>query len=529
METLSTSDTVPLLRRKTSPMKNKQVLARTSTAGREIENNRNGGGSGSGGGTSGGNKRTKSSVRLPRRDASGSSAGEGSSEHYEGGALGGGSGNFGSGRGGGGSRVSRLSGLGQFPTSGHINTNNTLLHHHHSTIELTTTTTSAAAAQSQQQQQHGILLASPNNKDVHASATAAAGKNPANSHQGGGGGPPNGGINTTTTTSRINAPVDWTTHDFSQEILPQYPSSPLLPSSPSPSSPTTTTTTTTSMGAWSPLLAEGEVSSSAYIHTQSHNNPSTSSSSLRVQSPTALRLNSSSSGLQQHQILSNTFSLPSRSSSFTGTGGGTAPVLVGPPLLRLSGINSHVNPISRMPSNAAVAAALDFSANPASTAAEALAKIRHHRALSGASAGGSGMTPAGGNTPRVLDSTGSGGTAQNPSSISRGGSGLDLLQLQQHQQHQQQQQNGRSIATSPFSGISAAAAAAAAAPSGTIGNPPHDLAGIIEAVSSLSDQQNSMDGSGGLTTSTALAPELASPNGQEGVAQRWWASISSCK
>ena len=61
--------------------------------------------------------------------------------------------------------------------------------------------------------------------------------------------------------------------------------------------------------------------------------------------------------------------------------------------------------------------------------------------------------------------------------------------------------------------------------------PPPDLARIIEAVNALAEQQDSagLDSNGDLPTVTAIAPEFAAPQGQDGIAHRWWSTLSTRK
>lgn len=128
---------------------------------------------------------------------------------------------------------------------------------------------------------------------------------------------------------------------------------------------------------------------------------------------------------------------------------------------------------------------LDFCA-----AAEALVKIRHHRAASGAS-NRSAPTPAGGSTPRA-----------NADTIST----MPTLT--------NQAPSGSRPATQPPSPTKAGALV-----------PPPDLSSVITAVSAMADEQEGA-ANGDLPTVGPVSPDLASPQGQEGVAQRWWGALS---
>lgn len=58
--------------------------------------------------------------------------------------------------------------------------------------------------------------------------------------------------------------------------------------------------------------------------------------------------------------------------------------------------------------------------------------------------------------------------------------------------------------------------------------PPADLSSVIQAVVSMSDTRLG-PGFDELSTNGALASSLASPTGQDGVAQRWWNALSNRK
>jgi len=183
---------------------------------------------------------------------------------------------------------------------------------------------------------------------------------------------------------------------------------------------------------------------------------------------------------------------------------------------------SGVNPVHRVPSNAAVAAALD-SSNSAATAAQALEKIRHHRVLSGASVTAAtrsqSATPVSSGTPRKMDK-GSMSPVQPPSPAS----------FVQHKRSRSSAGGGRggsaagNINTITTNG---GGPSTSAAPGGSKLTPPPDLARIIEAVSVLANQQEALDTNGDLPTVTAIAPEFAAPQGQDGIAHRWWSTLST--
>ena len=186
---------------------------------------------------------------------------------------------------------------------------------------------------------------------------------------------------------------------------------------------------------------------------------------------------------------------------------------------------SGVNPVSRVPSNAAVAAALD-SYNTAATAAQAVEKIRHHRVLSGASVSAASRsqsaTPVMSGTPRKID-TGSMTPVQAPSPAAT-----------VHHKRSRSSAGGSSggISTSGTTTNNNAIAAnggpsTGVAPGGSKLTPPPDLARIIEAVNVLADQQDALDSNGDLPTVTAIAPEYAAPQGQDGIAHRWWSTLST--
>ena len=176
-----------------------------------------------------------------------------------------------------------------------------------------------------------------------------------------------------------------------------------------------------------------------------------------------------------------------------------------------------IAPIARMVSNAAVVAALEGGSAPV-TAAEALAKIRHHRALSGASAKSS--SPPGGSTPRLRDTgEGVGGEYDTMDSNSNDNEGAAVSGASMPEM--------RPFPLPPLARTRSSNSGSKALV------PPPDLAGIIQKVLVFANkdderqQQQGHDAGGGLPTCAALAPELASPQGQEGVAHRWWNALST--
>ena len=185
--------------------------------------------------------------------------------------------------------------------------------------------------------------------------------------------------------------------------------------------------------------------------------------------------------------------------------------------------------------NPAVAAAL-FPLH--SSAAQAVAMIRHHRQTSGASASvrSAKTTPDSGNTPRNY-----GETVLMPSDEDVD----DESRLPQHA-------DGTSGSGSRHGPGRQRRSRRGSGGSGTrIPNAPADLSIVIQKVTEFAEKHPEQvieegeeflraqtDGDGtdllatrrysSLPTSVAVAPVLVSPQGQEGIAHRWWSALSGC-
>jgi uncharacterized membrane protein YgcG len=478
MDTQST----PLLASR-SPMKRQHILARFNSGVRHQLDRQNSAGSSGGGGSDGGGngsggkskvRRSGGSIQLPRRDASASATvpvgGEAFSvvlQHPQQQKVesGGGGGSLTRAGGAGVSRPSRLS------SAPILTSAPTFSYHDNTTFEV-------GDSNQQQQQQEAQHYRTPSSGGGGSAALYEAQYNAA--------------VSASTSTSTAAAPagpsgeagsgtLDWTKHDFSQEIV--HPNQ----------------------------------------QQQSNNNYNGHSSNRNVENaalaaaaaafppppPRSPMRNNGNNGAAAHGNSNSIHRVP----SFT----------------RLVPQLSGVNPVSRMPSNAAVAAALDPSFT-AATAAQALEKIRHHRALSGASVAPKSQsgTPIMSSTPRRMD-VGSMTPVQPPSPS-----------------HPVGTVHRRSYSSAGGGSGGSGSAASIAAIGGNGGStttnvtnntsgqpppykltPPADLARIIEAVNALAEQQDALDSNGDLPTVTAIAPDFAAPQGQDGIAHRWWSTLST--
>ena len=208
---------------------------------------------------------------------------------------------------------------------------------------------------------------------------------------------------------------------------------------------------------------------------------------------------------------------------------GNTTFLVSRPLPLLTNANgSQGSAQLRLAPNAAVATALDFSSSL--NAAEALAKIRHHRALSGASAKSG--TPGGGSTPRAGSNE-----VSNPGRQSFSTSLEAITDVRNSSSSPVTPSHPHRSTTSGGSGGGSGGGIRSAFEIASAGNtaitpagrpkPPPGLSGIIAAVAAAADERSLDTDNGDLATAVALAPSLASPQGQSGVAHRWWNSLST--
>lgn len=198
-------------------------------------------------------------------------------------------------------------------------------------------------------------------------------------------------------------------------------------------------------------------------------------------------------------------------------------------------------PLKRTPSNAAVAAALDLGR--ATSAAEAVVMIRHHRAASGTS-NKSGQT-TGSTTPRGAGNAEDDG---NPSHFAKNPQ-QDSLLVKKESNTRLQELNGvmdvavmtsqlpSQISSASFSkqlldgnGANGGSGIAGTAAARTTNRGPPGLPSIVRAVQQFADEQREKGdySSGELPTIVATASEYMNPNGQEGVSSRWWNALSAC-